>query len=173
MAIQTVTYTPLITAGEFTPRYAAENGALGSITYAYQIGKYYRIGDLVQIWVELATASYSIPSPVVIPNLLYVDLPGAPTAWGSGSGLAATSQAMQCNNWYGYDGAHAFHPHSAAIYRGSNRVILGRGSQPGVASSLTRPGDAYNNEFTLVTELTNHTTNTRNECRFSMTYTTS
>ena len=43
MAIQTVTYTPLITAGEFTPRYAAENGALGSITYAYQIGiQYYQ-----------------------------------------------------------------------------------------------------------------------------------
>jgi hypothetical protein len=169
---------PLISSGTFTPRYAANNGALGSITYAYQFGKYYRIGDLVHIWLEIATSSYSIPRPAVIPNELFVEIPGTPIAWNNGSGIVATSQTMQCNNWFGYDGASIYHPHSAALQVSlqQNRIILGRGRHtlPNPANgSGTNNGDAYGNDFLWCTDLTNHTSDVRNECRFSMTYTTS
>lgn len=178
MPFQTTTSSPLIEHGTFIPNYAAENGNIGTISYAFQAGKYYKIGNLVHIWVELATSSFIIPTPVVIPNLLYVEMPGAPVAWGTGTGLGATTQTMQCNNWYGYDGASIYHPHAAAIQRGTSRVLLGNGRHtlPNPANgAVFNAGDAYNNDFVLVTSMTTHAANlnfVRNECRFTMTYIT-
>jgi hypothetical protein len=171
MAIQTVTYTPLITAGTFTPYFSVQTGSIGTISYAFQSGKFYRIGDLVHVWVELATSSYTIPSnwrSIDQQNSLYVEMPGAPAAWGSGPGLAAMSQTMQCNNWYGYDGAAVYHPHSAGIFYGSSRLVLGRATNPG--QTPVYPGDGYNNNWLWWTDLTNHTSLTRNEFRTSITY---
>ena len=161
----------LISSGTFTPYFAVQTGSIGAISYAYQSGKFYRVGDLVHVFVQLATSAYTIPSnwqSIDAQNTLYVEMPGAPAAWGSGSGLAAMSQTMQCNNWNGYDSFAIYHPHSAGIMHGSSRLILGRGTNQGQTPVF--PGDGYQNSWIWWTDLTNHTSATRNEFRTSITY---
>ena len=76
--------------GTFTPTYFPGSGSFGSITYAYQSGKYTKIGNVVYVTIEIATASLSVGSAsgtVCIGNL-----PFAASNWFGGT-------VYQSNNW--------------------------------------------------------------------------
>lgn len=49
---------PVTASGTWTPSFAGTGGG-GSMTYAKQLGRYVRVGDLVYIWCDMTLASLS------------------------------------------------------------------------------------------------------------------
>jgi hypothetical protein len=91
--------------GTFTPAYSPSSGSFTTLTYAYQDGKYTKIGNVVYCQIDMATSAVTVGT--ASSQVKITGLPFAPSR-------TARGFMNQCNNWSG-----GTPPDAAAVSTGS------------------------------------------------------
>jgi hypothetical protein len=91
--------------GTFTPAYEPSSGSFTTLNYAYQDGKYTKIGNVVYVQIDMATSAVTVGT--ASSQVKITGLPFAPS-------ITARAMMNQCNNWSG-----GTPPDSGAVSTGS------------------------------------------------------